>query len=131
MDKAIKKAIEGEWSPNFKFLIRKEGFKRTVELKYVTDYWFSGTIIENSGNVKREYDIEIATAQILQSVEFWQALGKSLKWGIVKCEICSTTDFIGCARCKQEWKIKMHSFIDHLIEKKEIDLFFKELLTVK
>lgn len=51
---------------------------------------------------------------------FWQALGKALGW--------DKEEFYG-GPSEDRYEKYMHRFIDHLIEQKEPEEFFKDLLT--
>ena len=61
----------------------------------------------------------------LMEKDFWECLGKSLGWEQHKC-----LALIGelCGSC---WSSYWHKFIDHLVERKAPEDFFKELLTPK
>ena len=59
---------------------------------------------------------------------FWSALGKAEGWkptGLFRTCLCKETH--GAHEVGQ-WEMKWHRFIDHLIEGKNADSFFKGLL---
>lgn len=49
---------------------------------------------------------------------FWQALGKAFGWEIVSG-----------SNMNHQWTQEWHNFISHLIMEKDIESFFKDLLT--
>lgn len=60
---------------------------------------------------------------------FWQALGKAEGWkntGVFRACLCAEKKFH--THEIEEWEVRWHSFIDHLIAGKDIDSFFNELL---
>lgn len=61
--------------------------------------------------------------KIFLDPKFWKALGKAEGWGGIGVE-----GFMLKKSFEPNWQKNMHSFIDHLIEGKDINTFFKELL---
>lgn len=60
---------------------------------------------------------------------FWQSLGKALGWkgtGIFKSCLCLDKEFHTCEL--MNWHLEWHRFIDLLIEGKDAESYFKELL---
>lgn len=100
-------------------------------------------------------------AEVVLDKFFWQALGKSLEWGIVtevknrKCDECfgygytlgENGEEYDCYTCgntgrikseekilspwKNNWKYHWHRFIDHLAQGGDAETFFNQLLTSK
>ena len=101
MEQAIKKAIEGGWKP-----IYARGNKDWVanynNITYIGKHHLYDTLLDT---------------------KFWQALGKAEGWNTID----GKTDIIYCHK-EKEWQGYMHKFTDHIIEDKDIDSFFKELL---
>ena len=98
MEQAIKKAIEGGWQKENRTILKFE-FGHPY-----TFLWFTKD---------KKCDMEIITYKILLDPKFWEALSKAEGWG---------------KGFTPTWNEKMHDLVDHLIEGKEIDLFFKGLL---
>lgn len=77
---------------------------------------------------------EMLDEEHLLDPEFWQCLGKALGFEPKKVpetgRIYLTSPY-GYALDKQVnwWEYTMHRFIDHLAEGKDVDEFFKDLLT--
>lgn len=79
----------------------------------------------------------ISTSEILLDPLFWQALGKGLGW---KEDAKATESYRGKEVLGPghfgggeiyllgEWAKQMHRFINHLIEGKEAEEFFKEII---
>jgi hypothetical protein len=67
-------------------------------------------------------------SEVLLDKNFWQALGKSEGWEWF-ADIADYNVFMANRpEGKTHWKIEMRNFIDHLIQGKDIDSYFKELL---
>jgi len=115
----------------------KEAIRRSLEGGYFN---FRGDIEDIYAYVRH---------QILLDPLFWQALGKAEGWerefvmasfgttgkqeggyGFDKWifDGDSSNDFSLPRKTTPEWKYRMHSFIDHIAEGKDIDSFFNELL---
>lgn len=120
MQRAINKAIEGGYEVNLS-----------------KGYYYNQVFIVNEDDENYKYEL-------LLDPKFFQALGKAEGWGK-----CSNPDHsfitavggeigrLGCPVCGHDpdkiiepnmWKEEMHYFIDHIIEGKDIDSFFNNLL---
>lgn len=134
MEEVIKKAIEGGY--RFKDIHFPKG----------DPFGMGGGTCSFEGNkiITRKDDGEWRSESFLRMKDidwksayldplFWQALGKSLGWGgLMFCPVCGSG--LGCdadEKFSKKWEYQMHRFIDHLIEGKDADSFFKELLTNK
>lgn len=79
--------------------------------------WFSSTPDER----------KLMTKGVLLDPLFWQALGKALEWPKYSEYGGFTADEE--PREIESWLAHWHLFIDHLASGKDVDSFFKELLT--
>lgn len=128
MEKAIKKAIEGGWKKHFYF-------------SHFNDNEVA--LGDNRKDSENNPCFYIDKHQILLDPLFWQALGKI---NPKKCWACNGTGYFlpdtfnqetdrECGNCnktglqERNWEEDWHDFIDHLIEGKNIDDFFNNLLT--
>lgn len=70
-----------------------------------------------------------ARSQIWIDPLFWQSLGRALDWGeTVNTQLDLVIDPI---LYEKAWRNSWHRFIDHLIEGKDPESFFKSLLANK
>lgn len=155
MKEAIQKAIEGGY--DFSRKLRSAGLGDGVwELKKPDEVVVrrKEVLIDYSEIVKYHFPLSMVREDPL----FWQALGKSLGWGVVKnvtkkkCKECMGYGYTlgengeeyDCYTCgntgrevteeivpspwKNNWKYFWHQFIDHLAEGKDPEEFFKELI---
>lgn len=121
MQQAIQKAIEGGYR-NIEDNYEIDGEKLRLYRKK-----------DNATTALLEYEY------LLLDPLFWQALGKSLgwesgqhpHWSFTLLKEYDTHIEHGGISCKRlhPWEAQMHRFIDHLAEGKNINSFFKELLT--
>lgn len=98
MKEAIQKAIEGGLGDKMVSYKHKAG-------------WVSIVTTDGDGYTKRDYKF----AELWMSPSFWQSLGKAMGW---------EKEYGGNTR----WRTNWHMFIDHLIEGKDPEEFFKKLL---
>lgn len=79
------------------------------------------------GNIQPTANSELVLLDRL----FWQCLGKSLGWGKI-CPHCNSVTHPLCWKHKStSWQHEWHRFIDHLIEGKDPEEFFNNLLADK
>ncbi len=109
METAIRKAIEGGYEIHG--MILKED-----------NLFYSGHPLKS----------EIENKALLDPL-FWQALGKAEGWGGKTGEndgsgVTLYGKSIQEAEWVDTWKLRWHSFIDHLAEGKDIDSFFTSLI---
>ncbi len=110
MEQAIKIAIENGWKPFTGYLRKKFELESDCAIFY------------DKVNVRRFYFSDMVLDPL-----FWQALGKGLGWEETNnCWGCGYDE--GATERTPGWKIKMHRFIDHLVEGKGIESFFTELI---
>lgn len=109
METAIRKAIEGGYKDNLSSLPIR--FEKT----YV--FW---------GEANSESEVAMMYfCDILLDPLFWQALGKAEGWNSYILDEKDEGKIVP----PNEWKIKQFEFIDHIQQGKDIDSFFKDLLT--
>lgn len=104
MEKAIKKAIEGGWTPNI-----FSATDWTVEM------------------VRAKQD----NSKTLIDPLFWQALGKQQEWPTNVCLTCGEPNEENCCECCTwiyGWQYNWHRFIDHLASGNSAESFFDALL---
>jgi hypothetical protein len=104
---AIRKAIEGGWEPqNQNFSIAAISYRVQVieKVKY-----------------KERFFLDLS---------FWQSLGKELGWnGRWMVQIFTDhDDQSATVDGAPRWKYELHRFIDHLVEGKDAETYFTELL---
>lgn len=59
---------------------------------------------------------------------FWQSFGRAMWWHDEPCQACDPYEGTHCSRSyATNWQREWHHFIDHLIEGKDAESFFKEL----
>lgn len=113
MEQAIRKAIEGGWDD--------------------TDYAFKMSVSKEPVSTDKVWDVGLwqYDSKCLLDPEFWQSLGKAENWwnrvgkyGINLDMMAATED-----NSIPGWLHYWHTFIDHLAEGKDPDLFFTSLLT--
>lgn len=121
MEKAILKSMEGRWKPTWYFC------------HFNDDEAVFGDINKDDENNPCYY---LNIYKIFSSPLFWQCLGKGLKRGYV-CDDCGEgflkpRDNCMCGEsyppAKVWWEYAWHRFIDHLIEGKDPEEFFNNLL---
>lgn len=112
MEQAIKKAIEGGWKPN------TWGFETIIFDGLSTDKQ-SAMFSNKKGDDACwfEYPVE----RFVLDPTFWQCLGKIEGWGTKMISIEGV-------RQRNTWDKYFHFFIDHLIEGKDVNSFFEQLL---
>lgn len=101
----------------------KEAIQKAIEGGYETP------------NMSERTGTGILTYNCLLDPAFWQSLGKAMgwekrmevAWGIVDEEHGGATSMKGY--CMPEWQYHQHRFIDHLVEGKDAESFFNNLLT--
>jgi hypothetical protein len=108
---AIQKAIEGGW-------VGVNPFEINVNPH---DEDLPKAMVEVMQSIMRKPYI----SEVLLDKNFWEALGKSEGWWDNRgfdADMNSSWNLDECHR-------NMHQFLDHLIEGKDIDSYFKELLS--
>lgn len=125
MNKALKRAIEGGW-------------QNPVHL--VSEMDKNGKVVILSGYPEK-VAVVWTTPDIIFDQFFWQALGKAEGWAVSDeaylCDYCGVIG-VGTWNHMNDCKIKdrkisfkayWHRFIDHLAEGKDVEIFFKQLLS--
>lgn len=64
--------------------------------------------------------------EILLDTSFWLALGKARWW---EKRMTYYNSFLDGKENNDTWRLEWHRFIDHLAEGKDIESFFKQLLS--
>lgn len=116
-EQAIKIAIENGWR-------LRNGWEgiRIEELSIAHPnirYWYRDT------PTQKDYFEDVEFAEICLDPLFWQAMGKGLGWTTVPMDEGNHRHL---GQRYHEWHYRMHRFIDHLAEGKDIESFFKKLL---
>ena len=132
---AIQKAIEGGWRPKGSRIRNPKNVE--LELDDIEDI-VDPTFYADAQGFRQ------SVASLFLDPSFWQALGKSLGWGVSLensrvCSGCKSIPYyeancIKVNKCNMthikgyNWKYQWHRFITHLSEGKDADSFFKDLL---